>query len=47
MLDGRTVAGRFEGLGSDGAMMLRLADGTLRQLHAGEVAFASPDRAPA
>src|SRR5262245_3570465 len=47
MLDGETVGGRFEGLGLDGAMMLRLADGTLRQLHAGEVAFASPDRTPA
>jgi BirA family transcriptional regulator, biotin operon repressor / biotin---[acetyl-CoA-carboxylase] ligase len=47
MLDGVAVEGRFEGLGRDGAMMLRLADGTLRQLHAGEVAFASPDRAPA
>jgi BirA family transcriptional regulator, biotin operon repressor / biotin---[acetyl-CoA-carboxylase] ligase len=46
-VDGRTVRGRFEGLGSDGSMMLRLADETLRQLHAGEVVFASPDRTPA
>ena len=31
------VRGCFEGLGSDGAMLLRLAEGTLRPLHAGEV----------
>jgi BirA family biotin operon repressor/biotin-[acetyl-CoA-carboxylase] ligase len=47
VLDGRLVRGCFEGLGSDGAMLLRLADGTLRPLHAGEVTFASPHRAPA
>jgi BirA family transcriptional regulator, biotin operon repressor / biotin---[acetyl-CoA-carboxylase] ligase len=47
VLDGRMVRGCFEGLGNDGAMLLRLADGTLRSLHAGEVTFASPERAPA
>ena len=47
VLDGRVVRGCFEGLGGDGAMLLRLADGTVRPLHAGEVTFASADRAPA
>ena len=47
LLDGRVVRGCFEGLGGDGAMLLRLADGTVRPLHAGEVTFASADRAPA
>jgi BirA family transcriptional regulator, biotin operon repressor / biotin---[acetyl-CoA-carboxylase] ligase len=47
VLDGRVVRGCFEGLGGDGALLLRLADGTLRPLHAGEVTFASPGQAPA
>ena len=48
VLDGRVVRGCFEGLGGDGAMLLRLADGTLRPLHSGEVRFArARTRAPA
>jgi BirA family biotin operon repressor/biotin-[acetyl-CoA-carboxylase] ligase len=47
VLDGRVVSGCFEGLANDGAMLLRLADGTLRPLHAGEVTFPSPQRTPA
>jgi BirA family biotin operon repressor/biotin-[acetyl-CoA-carboxylase] ligase len=44
VLDGHVVRGCFEGLDGDGALLLRLADGTLRPLHAGEVTFASPGR---
>jgi len=44
VLDGHVVSGCFEGLDGDGALLLRLADGTLRPLHAGEVTFASPGR---
>lgn len=33
----RLITGTFEGLGPDGAMRLRLADGTLRVIHAGDV----------
>ncbi len=32
--------GEFAGLGPDGSLRLRLADGTLREIHAGEVLFA-------
>ena len=32
-----TLEGRFEGLGDDGALALRLDDGQLRPVHAGEV----------
>ena len=32
-----TLEGRFEGLGDDGALALRLDDGRLRPVHAGEV----------
>lgn len=35
--DGTHVAGRFGGLESDGALRLRLADGTTRVIHAGDV----------
>ena len=37
-VDGMT--GRFEGLGTDGALLMTLADGTQKQIHAGEVRFA-------
>jgi BirA family biotin operon repressor/biotin-[acetyl-CoA-carboxylase] ligase len=32
-----TLEGRFEGLEGDGALALRLDDGQLRAIHAGEV----------
>lgn len=34
------VTGRFDGLSDDGALRLRLADGTARVMHAGDVFFA-------
>ena len=37
------LAGTFAGLDSDGALRLRLADGTTRSIHAGEVRLAAPD----
>lgn len=36
--------GTFVGLGEDGSLQLRLADGTSRAIHAGETSLASPDR---
>jgi BirA family biotin operon repressor/biotin-[acetyl-CoA-carboxylase] ligase len=33
--------GRFDGVGADGALLMTLADGTQRQVHAGEVRFAT------
>lgn len=36
------LRGTFAGLTSDGALQLRLADGTTRIIHAGEVRFARP-----
>jgi BirA family biotin operon repressor/biotin-[acetyl-CoA-carboxylase] ligase len=38
------VSGTFAGLGEDGSLQLRLADGTSRAIHAGEVSLSSPDR---
>ncbi|MDP3675118.1 MAG: biotin--[acetyl-CoA-carboxylase] ligase [Novosphingobium sp.] len=35
--DGHRIAGTFAGLGADGAALLRLADGTVRPIHAGDV----------
>lgn len=35
--DGDSVEGLFDGLDSDGALVLRLADGTRRVIHAGDV----------
>lgn len=35
--DGNRVEGRFETLGDDGALILRLADGTSHAIHAGDV----------
>lgn len=37
LADGTSVDGLFDGLTSDGALMLRLADGTVRAIHAGDV----------
>lgn len=34
---GKRISGSFEGLAADGALSLRLADGSLRAIHAGEV----------
>jgi BirA family biotin operon repressor/biotin-[acetyl-CoA-carboxylase] ligase len=36
------ISGTFAGLGDDGALLLRLADGTKRTIHAGEVRLAGP-----
>jgi BirA family biotin operon repressor/biotin-[acetyl-CoA-carboxylase] ligase len=38
------MAGRFEGLSADGALLITLADGTQRQIHAGEVRFADTEK---
>ncbi len=35
--DGSVTQGLFEGLADDGALMLRLADGTIRVIHAGDI----------
>ena len=35
--DGQPITGTFAGLGADGAALLRLADGTVRPIHAGDV----------
>ena len=37
------LAGTFSGLTADGALQLRLADGSTRAIHAGEVRLAVPD----
>ncbi|RYD53749.1 MAG: biotin--[acetyl-CoA-carboxylase] ligase [Sphingomonadales bacterium] len=37
LADGTSVDGLFDGLTGDGALMLRLADGTVRVIHAGDV----------
>ena len=38
------MAGRFEGLSADGALLMTLADGTQRRIHAGEVRFADIEK---
>jgi biotin-(acetyl-CoA carboxylase) ligase len=38
------MTGRFEGLSADGALLMTLADGTQRQIHAGEVRFADIEK---
>ena len=43
--DGRPITGTFAGLGSDGAALLRLADGTTRPIHAGDVEMVGNDAA--
>ncbi len=40
--DGSTIAGTFDGLGEDGALILRLPDGSTRAIHAGDVMLGSP-----
>ena len=35
--DGSATQGLFDGLAEDGALMLRLADGTIRAIHAGDI----------
>lgn len=35
--DGERLSGSFDGLGADGAMLLRLADGRVTPIHAGDV----------
>jgi BirA family transcriptional regulator, biotin operon repressor / biotin---[acetyl-CoA-carboxylase] ligase len=35
--DGERVEGKFVALGNDGALLLRLADGSVRAIHAGDV----------
>lgn len=35
--DGSRISGRFDGLGADGSLRLRLADGTCHAIHAGDV----------
>ena len=35
--EGHPITGAFAGLGADGAALLRLADGTVRPIHAGDV----------
>ena len=45
--DGRPIVGAFAGLGGDGAALLRLADGTTRPIHAGDVEMVSNDAARA
>jgi BirA family biotin operon repressor/biotin-[acetyl-CoA-carboxylase] ligase len=43
-LSAETIIGRFEGLESDGALALRLADGQRRLVSAGEVFFPNAQR---
>ena len=38
------MSGRFEGLSADGALLMTLADGTQKQIHAGEVRFAAIEK---
>ena len=38
--DGTLLAGVYEGLASDGSLLLRLEDGTVRPIHAGDVTLA-------
>lgn len=39
-----TISGRFAGLDTDGALQLRLADGSLRTIHAGDVSLMAERR---
>ena len=39
---GDQLAGRFDGLASDGALRLRLDDGRIERVHAGDVTLANP-----
>lgn len=40
--DGERISGTFEGLDADGALILRLADGARRVIHAGDVFLLNP-----
>ena len=42
---GQPIEGRFDGLGPHGAALLRLADGTARAIHAGEIELVRSDAA--
>ncbi len=39
---GETLSGRFDGLAPDGALRLRLDDGRIERVHAGDVSLAKP-----
>ena len=39
---GETLSGRFDGLAPDGALRLRLDDGRIERVHAGDVTLAKP-----
>lgn len=41
--DGGRIAGTFEGLDAEGALLLRLANGEIRAIHAGDVMLAGGD----
>ena len=43
--DGQPITGTFAGLGADGAALLRLADGAVRPIHAGDVELVKNDAA--
>lgn len=43
-MGGNALQGIFEGLAADGALILRLADGSRRSIHSGEVRFATLER---
>jgi BirA family transcriptional regulator, biotin operon repressor / biotin---[acetyl-CoA-carboxylase] ligase len=38
------IQGRFEGVGADGALLMTLADGTQKSIHAGEARFAAIEK---
>ncbi len=38
------MIGRFEGIGTDGALLVTFSDGTRKQIHAGDVRFADIER---
>lgn len=42
---GEQLSGRFDGLAPDGALRLRLDDGRIERIHAGDVSLANPPRA--
>ena len=45
-IEGETVRGIFDALEDDGTLALRLADGPIRRISAGDVFFARGDREP-
>lgn len=44
MAEGETIEGSFADLTAEGALLLGLEDGTMRVIHAGDVALIDPDR---